>query len=202
MRYGMYLLFDVAGVCDTRLNRDNIVTATGGLCYMSGAMMNGLMVRWGVVFAALIASIGLFGCGGDPATVHIFGPPAPDTAAPSNPTGLTANPVSSSQINISWTAATDDVGVTEYRVERCQGAGCMNFAQIGTTAGAVTTLNDAGLTPNASYSNRVRATDTLSNLGPYSNVASAMTLAPDTQAPTAPGNLTANAICTSTISLS
>ena len=35
------------------------------------------------------------------------------------------------QINLSWTASTDNVGVTGYLVERCQGAGCTTFAQIG-----------------------------------------------------------------------
>ena len=35
-----------------------------------------------------------------------------------------ATAASSSQINLTWTASTDNVGVTGYRVERCQGAGC------------------------------------------------------------------------------
>jgi len=37
---------------------------------------------------------------------------------PSTPTGLLASAVSSSQINLSWTASTDNVGVTGYRVYR------------------------------------------------------------------------------------
>ena len=73
--------------------------------------------------------------------------------------------------------------MTGYLVERCQGAGCTNFAQIGTTTG--TTYNDTGLTASTSYSYRVRATDAAGNLSPYSNVASATTQ-PDTQPPTAP----------------
>jgi len=36
-----------------------------------------------------------------------------------------------------------------------------------------TSFSDTGLSPNASYSYRVRATDAAGNLGPYSNVASA-----------------------------
>ena len=39
-----------------------------------------------------------------------------DTAAPSIPTGLTATAISSSQINLSWTASTDNVAVTGYQV--------------------------------------------------------------------------------------
>src|SRR6266550_433229 len=50
-----------------------------------------------------------------------------DTQAPTAPGNLTATAVSGSQINLSWTASTDDVGVTGYAVERCQGAGCTSF---------------------------------------------------------------------------
>ncbi len=124
----------------------------------------------------------------------------PDTQPPTAPSNLTATAVSSSQINLSWTASTDNVGVTEYLVERCQGAGCNNFAQIGTTTG--TTYNDTGLTANTSYSYRVRATDAAGNLSPYSNVSSATTQTQDTQPPTAPTNLTATAISGSQINLS
>ena len=36
----------------------------------------------------------------------------PDTQAPSVPAGLSATPVSATQINLAWTASTDNVGVT------------------------------------------------------------------------------------------
>ena len=56
----------------------------------------------------------------------------PDTQAPTEPTGLTATAVSQSQINLAWTGSTDNVALTSYRVERCQGAGCTNFVQVAT----------------------------------------------------------------------
>src|SRR5439155_1579305 len=83
------------------------------------------------------------------------------------------------------------VQVTGYRVERCRGAGCTSFAPLVTAPGP--TYSDTGLGANTSYSYRVRATDAAGNLSGYSNVASATTPAPDTQAPTAPSNLTATA---------
>src|SRR5262249_39086020 len=56
-----------------------------------------------------------------------------DNTAPTAPTGLTATVISPSQINLTWTAATDDIGVTGYSVERCQGASCSSsFAVVGT----------------------------------------------------------------------
>src|SRR2546426_668652 len=42
----------------------------------------------------------------------------PDTIAPSTPTGLTASAASSSRINLSWNAATDNVGAIRYGVYR------------------------------------------------------------------------------------
>ncbi len=101
--------------------------------------------------------------------------PAPDTTPPTAPSGLTASALSSSQISLAWTASTDNVGVTGYLVERCQGAGCSSFAQIGTSTS--TSYADAGLTPSTSYSYRVRATDAAGNLSSYSNTASATTSA-------------------------
>ena len=122
-----------------------------------------------------------------------------DTQPPTAPSSLTATSVSVSQINLAWTASTDNVGVTGYRVERCSGAGCTTFAQIGTPTS--TTFSDTGLTASTSYSYRVRATDAAGNLSAYSNIASATTPAQDTQPPTAPSNLTATSISSNQINL-
>jgi len=40
---------------------------------------------------------------------------------------LTATAASASQINLAWTASTDNVGVTGYMVERCTGAGLLEL---------------------------------------------------------------------------
>jgi chitodextrinase len=100
-----------------------------------------------------------------------------DSMPPTAPSNLTAR-VSGSQINLSWTASTDDVRVTGYRVERCQGVGCSDFAQIATPTS--TTFNDTGLTASTSYSYCVRATDAAGNLSGFSNTATATT---ETSAP-------------------
>jgi hypothetical protein len=79
---------------------------------------------------------------------------------------------------LSWNPATDNVGVTQYKIERCQGTGCFQFTEIAT----VTTISYAntGLTPSTAYSYRVRAQDAALNLGPYSSTASATTAAAST----------------------
>src|SRR6185436_2195991 len=55
----------------------------------------------------------------------------PDTTPPTQPGTLSTNVVSASEVDLSWGASTDNVGVTGYQVERCSGTGCTNFAQIG-----------------------------------------------------------------------
>ena len=99
--------------------------------------------------------------------------PAAVDNPPSAPTGLSAAAAGSGGVNLSWTAATDDLGVATYEVERCQGAGCSGFVQVATTAS--TSLADTGLVASTSYSYRVRARDTGNQVGPYSGVASATT---------------------------
>ena len=96
----------------------------------------------------------------------------PDTQPPTAPTNL-STVASTTQIALVWTASTDNVGVSGYQVERCQGVGCSSFAQVAALAG--TTYNDTGLTAGTSYSYRVRATDAAGNLSSYSNVTSATT---------------------------
>ena len=89
---------------------------------------------------------------------------------------------SASEIDLTWTGATDNVGVTGYLVERCPGIGCTNFAQIATTIG--TAYNDTGLPASTTYSYRVRAKDAAGNLSSYSNVLAASTQASQVPLPT------------------
>ena len=121
-----------------------------------------------------------------------------DVTAPTTPTSLAATAFSATQINLSWNASTDNVGVTGYQIERCQGVGCSNFTPLTTVT--TTAYSNTGLTNATSYSYRVRATDAAGNLSGFSNVSSATT--PDTQAPTAPAGLTATALTSTQINLS
>jgi chitodextrinase len=121
-----------------------------------------------------------------------------DTQGPTTPTGLTATPVTMNEIDLTWTASSDNVGVTGYLVEACQGAGCSTFAQIGTASSP--SFGATGLVFGATYSFRVRATDAANNLSAYSTIVTS-TPAADTTPPTAPSNLTGSATNSSTIAL-
>jgi Fibronectin type III domain len=109
-------------------------------------------------------------------TVEILFPPPPvvgDSTPPTNPSNLLVSVPSASQLNLSWTASTDAVGVTGYRVERCTGSGCVNFSEIATPT--TNSLNDGGLAASTLYRYRVRATDAANNLSGYSNIAETTT---------------------------
>jgi fibronectin type 3 domain-containing protein len=125
----------------------------------------------------------------------------PDGTPPTTPTSLAASTADSSQINLSWVASTDNVAVTGYSVERCQGVGCVGFAPVAAPTG--TSYSNTGLAANTSYSYRVRATDAVGNWSSYSSVATAVTAPPvDTTPPTSPSSLNAVAASSSQISLS
>lgn len=90
----------------------------------------------------------------------------PDTVAPTAPT-LAASGTTSTSTNLSWSGATDNVGVTGYDVY--QGA-----SLIGSTAS--TTYTVAGLTPSTTYSFSVKAKDAAGNASVSSNTVSVTTL--------------------------
>jgi len=113
-----------------------------------------------------------------------------DVTAPSVPTGLAASAVSETQVNLTWTASTDNVGVTSYKVFR-------NGAEIGTSATA--SYSDTGLTPATTYTYEVSALDAASNESAKSGAASATT--PDTTPPSVPANLAATAVSGTQVNL-
>jgi uncharacterized delta-60 repeat protein len=126
-------------------------------------------------------------------------PPPTDTTPPTAPTGLTATfNATTNTIDLSWTAATDNVGVTGYRIFRDGGL-------IPTTTPVTgTTFSDAGQTGTHSY--QVSAVDAAGNESALSNTASATVVAGgggDVTPPSAPTGLTANGnTATKTIELS
>jgi chitodextrinase len=90
-----------------------------------------------------------------------------DTVAPSAPTSLTASGTTQTTTNLSWTAATDNVGVTGYDV--FQGA-----TLLGTVT--TTTYNVTGLTASTAYSFTVKAKDAAGNSSTASNIVNITTL--------------------------
>jgi len=103
------------------------------------------------------------------------------TTLPAAPAAVSAVGVSTSQIDLAWSAVT---GATGYAIERDQN-GQGNFVEIATVGANVTTLSDStGLLAGTQYNYRVRA-NSISGYGAYSTVAITLTK------PAAPSNVTA-----------
>jgi cellulose 1,4-beta-cellobiosidase len=90
-----------------------------------------------------------------------------DTVAPTAPSGLVSTGNTSSSVSLSWTASTDNVGVTGYDVYR-------GATKVGSTTGA-TTYTDSGLTAATAYSYTVKARDLAGNVSAASNSVSVTT---------------------------
>ncbi|MFN7945896.1 MAG: hypothetical protein U0Z53_11130 [Blastocatellia bacterium] len=97
-------------------------------------------------------------------TVKLVTPPAP--------TNLTAEAQAATQMRLAW----DDNGNNEdgFKLERCTGAGCTSFRQIGTAAANQNYYFDYTVRANTTYVYRVRAYNSVGN-SPYSNTATAKT---------------------------
>jgi hypothetical protein len=86
-----------------------------------------------------------------------------DTSAPTVPTGLSlsSNSLTAPTFTLSWTAATDNVGVTAYEVQQ-------NGVSVGTANAA--SINLTLTSPNVTYTFAVRARDTAGNWSGWSSV--------------------------------
>ncbi|HEV7205806.1 MAG TPA: DNRLRE domain-containing protein [Jatrophihabitans sp.] len=116
-----------------------------------------------------------------------------DTVPPTAPTTVTATAVTTGRIDVSWSGATDNVGVTGYRVFR---DGTQVTDQTGTT------FSDRTVAPASTYTYTVVAVDSAGNTSPPSAPATASTTgAPDGTAPSTPGSLTATAPSSSQVNL-
>jgi Carbohydrate binding module (family 6)/Chitobiase/beta-hexosaminidase C-terminal domain/Fibronectin type III domain len=110
----------------------------------------------------------------------------PDITPPTTPGTPTTSNVTSNSLTLNWTASTDNIGVTGYRVERCTGSGCATFSQLA--APTTNSYSDTALSPLTSYTYRVRAADGAGNTSGYSGTVSATTQSLGTLALPAPAS--------------
>jgi beta-glucanase (GH16 family) len=120
--------------------------------------------------------------------------PVGGCTAPTSPSGLMATPVSASEIDLGWTAATGPScgGSVTYKVTR-------NGATVATGL-AGTTFNDTGLAASTTYTYSVSAVNSVGSSSPIT--VTATTPAGGCSVPTTPTNFTATAVSTSEIDLS
>lgn len=95
---------------------------------------------------------------------------------PGSPTGLEASTVSPSQINLSWSAPSDDGGsaITGYEIERSDDGGSSWSTLVSNTGSTSTAYSDTHVLPTVTYTYRVSAINDVGTSSP-SNTASAST---------------------------
>ncbi|WP_406290071.1 discoidin domain-containing protein [Streptomyces sp. NBC_00209] len=112
--------------------------------------------------------------------LEVYGPETGDTQAPSAPTQLAYTEPATGQIKLTWKPSTDDTAVTGYDI----------YADntLLTIGGDVTTYTDTR-PASSTVSYYVRAKDAAGNVSGNSNTVTRKGDSGDTQAPTAPANL-------------
>jgi Zn-dependent metalloprotease/chitodextrinase len=110
-------------------------------------------------------------------TVNVTTNTATDTQAPTTPTDLASSNITETSADVSWTASTDNVGVTAYKVY-------LDGSLDGSTT--ATSYSFTGLTASTTYNVAIEATDAADNVS--------------TQATTSFTTLTASSSCTNTVS--
>ena len=99
------------------------------------------------------------------------------STAPGAPTGLTTTASSSSQINLSWTAPSNNggSGITGYKIEQSTNAGSTWSTLVANTASTGTTYSNTGLAASTAYTYRVSTINAIGTSSP-SGTSSATTL--------------------------
>jgi chitodextrinase len=126
-------------------------------------------------------------------------PPPPDTTPPTAPSNLAVSGKTDTSVSLSWTASTDNVGVTGYDIYR---GTTLVKTVTGTPPATATTVT--GLSPSTTYTFTVKARDAAGNTSPASNavtVTTDPTPPSDTTPPTAPGNLNVTGKTDTSVSL-
>jgi len=121
-----------------------------------------------------------------------------DVTAPSAPGSVTATASGSAQVNLSWTASTDNVAVTAYKIYRGGSA-------LTTVSGSTLSYADTTVSANTDYTYQVSALDAANNESTKVTASPSPIHTPtatDITAPTTPTNLTAPIIASQSANIS
>lgn len=155
-----------------RIIRNNVAVATvDALSYVDKAVLAGTKYSYHVV--AVDANNLTSQLPANPVVVTTPALPAKDTAAPTKPANVAAAVVSTTQINVSWRASTDNVGVKSYDLYRAKGSAAAT--KIASITGI--TYGDSALSSGTEYSYYVIAKDAAGNASAASDKARATTKA-------------------------
>lgn len=174
---------DNIGVSAYDIYRNNVylgTTAPGVTSYTDTTGVSGYSYTYRVAARDLA---------GNTASASVTTSGTADTTPPTAPAGLTATATGATTASLSWTAATDDVGVTGYTIVR-------DGTPVAVVSGGTTSYADTGLIPGTAYTYEVTASDAAGNVSQPGNQAP-VTTDPDTTLPTTPGTPVATSITSS-----
>jgi len=123
---------------------------------------------------------------------------------PQAPTGLTANTISSSQINLSWTAPSNNGGsaITGYKIAQSTNGGSTWSTLVANTGASSTTYSNTGLTAGTTYTYRVSAINSVGTSTPSVTASATTTSNTNLTVPQPPTGLTSSVVSSSQINLS
>ena len=166
---------DNVGVAGYKINRGGSLlvsfatTTTGTLYYGDTNLSPGTTYAYTVVAYDAAGNVSL----PNSASITTLSGTA-DTQPPSTPINLSASAVSTSQINLSWSTSTDNVGVTGYKVYR-GGTQIATVVASSTSLATPTYYSSAELQSSTTYTYAVAAYDAAGNTSAQSASASATT---------------------------
>jgi|GEM_PF-2627351 len=120
-----------------------------------------------------------------------------DTVKPTPPANLRARPLSSSEVELIWDPATDNVGVKEYKIYRItppNGLGPFPFLATTLNAPFIDGTINLGTALGISFTYYVTAVDAAGNESDYSNIVPVTVTQASPQPPGVPQNFTANVV--------
>ena len=172
---------DDVGVAGYRLYRDGTAvgtvsgtnfTFTGLSCATTYALGVAAFDAAGNTSGAVLSNVATQACAGD-------------STPPSTPTGLATSAVGTTSATLSWTASSDDTGVTGYRLFR-------GGSQVGTSA--TTSFGYTGLTCATTYTLGVAAVDAAGNVSGTATKSVTTAACPDTTPPSTPTGLATSSV--------
>lgn len=192
--YQQWKPLDAAGTVDNEGVRQFIVGTGGHESYAisrnDSRVVDAQRVSGGALrfsFWRNRASFAFVGAGGATTDSGSFRCGAEDSGPPSTPT-LSGNAIAHDRVRLTWTAATDDIGVAKYRIFR-------DGTLIKTVDGSELTWTDASVQERTTYDYEIDARDEAGNTSARSNTVRVTTpKAPDTTPPSRPGNVAATVV--------
>jgi hypothetical protein len=156
------------------------------------------------VYLYRVYSITQFGTSENPSNEVVVQPTSSSAlTVPGSPTGVSATPVSPTQVNLSWSAPSNNGGspITGYKIEAKSGSGTFSNL-VSNTGTTITTYSHTGLTTGTTYTYRISAINNIGTSVTSAEASAIPTSSSTSGAPSAPTGLVATASSGTQVNLS